>query len=152
MSTPANPRGTSNGNVSGNAEDRRRRKVWLVNEFRADVDVLAWDSKTGEVIATADRGKGIPACRCFRCGRLLTVDTVFVDRRIPGAKGGTYARNNIRPNCSCCSSITGNELRVELQTAPACPSCGGRSKYRRMINDHPCMGEFHGTPPTWRYQ
>lgn len=146
----ANPRGTSNGNAAGSAEDRRRRKVWLVNEFRADVDLS--EHATEKAWFGVPRGQGIPACRCFRCGVLLTVETVFVDRRIPGATGGTYARNNIRPNCSSCSSITGNEVRVELQTAPACPTCGGRSKYRRKLkhNDHPCMSEFHGTPPTWR--
>lgn len=146
----ANPRGTSNGNCSGSAEDRRRRKVWLVNEFRADEDALVAGVGENAVVVGVPRGEGEPACRCYRCGTLLTVETVFVDRRIPGAKGGTYARNNIRPNCGSCSAITGNELRVELASAPACTTCGGRTKYRRLVNDHPCMSEFHGTPPTWR--
>lgn len=109
----ANPRGTSNGNSSGSAADRRRRKAWLVLEFRADVDV--WVHPITGLWVAVPRGTGVPACRCYRCGVLLTAVTVFVDRRVPGAKGGTYARNNIRPNCSPCSSITGNELRTELR-------------------------------------
>jgi hypothetical protein len=70
-------RGTSNGNVNGNSEDRRRRREWLVEAYRV----------------------------------LLTVDTVTVDRIIPGCKGGTYRRNNIRPACAKCNSTTGGGLR-----------------------------------------
>lgn len=53
----------------------------------------------------------VPACRCYRCGDLLTADTVTVDRIIPGCKGGTYRRNNIRPACGSCNSETGGSLR-----------------------------------------
>ena len=44
------------------------------------------------------------------CGKLLTVDTVTVDRVVPGCKGGTYRKNNIRPSCQKCASITGAHL------------------------------------------
>lgn len=113
--------GTCNGGDRGNTTDRRRRRVWLVEAFRADVDLA-------DIIANpfmsygngrpweVTRGTGIPACRCYRCGVLLTVDTVTPDRIIPGAKGGTYRRNNIRPACSRCQSITGNEIKRGLRT------------------------------------
>ena len=34
-----------------------------------------------------------------------------VDRIVPGCKGGTYRRNNIRPACGKCNSIEGNKLQ-----------------------------------------
>lgn len=111
-------RGTTNGNVRGNSEDRRRRREWLVETFRADVDLLL--TPLGTVFGSVSIGKDhigwahdvvrAAACRCYRCGRLLTVDTVTVDRIIPGCKGGTYRRNNIRPACSGCNSETGGAL------------------------------------------
>jgi hypothetical protein len=87
------PRGTTNGNARGSSYTRRRRRAWLVETFRADVDMLE------------------PACRCYRCGKLLTVDTVTVDRIIPGAHGGRYVRGNIRPACGPCNSETGGAIR-----------------------------------------
>lgn len=103
-------RGTTNGNARGNAEDRRRRREWLVETYRADVDAYP---------EVADRsywhgtrlGLGVRACRCYRCGVLLTVETVTVDRIIPGCQGGTYRRNNIRPACGPCNSETGSRVR-----------------------------------------
>lgn len=75
-------------------------------------------------------------CRCYRCGILLynpdaypagiaSVPASFIveygtqvwaakpltiDRIIPGCKGGTYRRNNIRPACGMCNSETGGAL------------------------------------------
>jgi len=96
------PRGTTNRNDRGNVDDRRRRREWLVATFRADVDVLEW---------VADAAMNwLPACRCYRCGELLTVDTVTADRIVPGIEGGTYARSNIRPACMPCNSSTGGKL------------------------------------------
>lgn len=118
-------RGTSNSNVRGNAEDRRRRREWLVETYRADHDLATWR----HVHLGDERSFGFPAdkelpedagfirwsrqiaCRCYRCGRLLTVETVTVDRIIPGCYGGTYRRNNIRPACGACNSETGATLR-----------------------------------------
>lgn len=102
-------RGTTNRNARGSSEARRRRREWLVATFRADVDAPAWVPGIGLPRETAI-GFGRPACRCYRCGRLLTVDTVSPDRIVPGAEGGTYRRNNIRPACSDCQSITGAQL------------------------------------------
>lgn len=84
-------RGTSNSNVRGNSTDRARRRQYLVRTYEADV---------------ASR------CRCYRCGELLTVDTVTVDRIVPGCLGGRYVRENIRPACAECNTETGSALGV----------------------------------------
>ena len=129
MSAAALParRGTSNGNERGNSKDRRRRREWLVTTYRANVDVISWLDKRGPheqwpdapVVQRARIGwlnqmdlayTTIPTCRCYRCGVLLTVETVTVDRIIPGCKGGTYRRDNIRPACGDCNSETGGPL------------------------------------------
>lgn len=95
-------RGTTNRNARGNTRNRLARRRWLVDTFRADVGVVELD-QTGAYVHT-------PACRCYRCGVLLTVVTVTVDRIVPGCKGGTYRRDNIRPSCSSCASETGGSL------------------------------------------
>lgn len=89
----AQPRGTSNGNVSGNARDRRRRKQWLLDTFG-----------DGEFVA------------CFRqispkCLHVLDFATLTVDRIAPGLQFGRYVRGNILPVCGSCNSIAGNYLR-----------------------------------------
>lgn len=112
-------RGTSNGNSSGNSEDRRRRRAWLLETYRADVDAMPSVKPDGKLAAEdwngdlypEPLGEGVPTCRCYRCGRLLTIETVTVDRIIPGCQGGTYRRNNIRPACSACNSETGGRTR-----------------------------------------
>lgn len=115
-------RGTSNTNARGSTEDRRRRREWLVETYRADhdarVDVLPDDTllvMRTDLVSTysefATSRRNVPACRCYRCGTLLTVETVTVDRIIPGCRGGTYRRNNIRPACGRCNSETGGALR-----------------------------------------
>lgn len=101
-------RGTTNGNARGSVTDRERRRAWLVATYRADKDVLVIRTGNGTEIRLDTRaGHGQPACRCYRCGRLLTIDTVTVDRIIPGCRGGTYRRENIRPACGPCNSATG---------------------------------------------
>lgn len=91
----------------GNTTDRSRRKLYLLETYRANVDL-----------------EGVPACRCYRCGCLLTYETLTVDRIVPGCKGGTYRRSNIRPSCSACATETGNELKAEQGQSPV----GKRSK------------------------
>lgn len=111
MSTPVH-RGTTNGNVRGGSHDRRRRREWLVKTFRANVDVLVVETWGGPVtigVLPGTEGAHL-ACRCYRCGLLLTVQTVTVDRIVPGCEGGTYARGNIRPSCQPCASHTGAVL------------------------------------------
>jgi hypothetical protein len=106
-------RGTSNGNARGGSDARRRRREWLVLTYRADKDVVVIELAHGPLIVDVPLSSenAQPACRCYRCGQLLTVDTVTVDRIIPGCQGGTYARNNIRPACSTCNSSTGATTR-----------------------------------------
>lgn len=91
-------RGTSNKNHRGNSKDREARRKWLFKTYESD------------------HGPG--TCRCYRCGRVLCGATshlghwrLTVDRIIPGAKGGRYRRNNIRPACSRCNSETGGAVR-----------------------------------------
>lgn len=127
-------RGTTNGNARGSSEDRRRRREWLVETYRADSDIVhiwnvergasldgppTWISRTfrpasGLIRLQESWGRvaiAFAACRCYRCGTLLTAETVTVDRIIPGCRGGTYRRDNIRPACGRCNSETGGGLR-----------------------------------------
>jgi hypothetical protein len=111
-------RGTSNGNQRGGSAARRKRREYLVETYRANVDLVISPFGTIREIPVSEPLHTVPflsqrvhACRCYRCGELLTVATVTVDRIIPGCKGGTYRRNNIRPACGFCNSQTGAVLR-----------------------------------------
>lgn len=103
-------RGTTNGNARGGSDDRRRRREWLVATFRANADLIVIPFNPPVTTATLI-GMGVPACRCYRCGKLLTAETVTVDRIVPGCQGGTYRRSNIRPACQHCNSSTGATTR-----------------------------------------
>lgn len=109
---PASRRGTTNGNARGGADDRRKRREWLVQTYRADRDVYLFGLNL-EIPVPVDHGTegASMACRCYRCGVLLTTETVTVDRIIPGCQGGTYRRDNIRPACGPCNSSTGGRTR-----------------------------------------
>ena len=85
-------RGTTNRNDRGNAASRRARKMWLLS-------------------AAAGFGAHGTTVQCYRCDKPLTLETVTVDRRLAGILGGTYRRDNIRPACITCNSVTGTELR-----------------------------------------
>jgi 5-methylcytosine-specific restriction endonuclease McrA len=89
-------RGTSNANARGNTKDREARRLWLLRSFASDVST------------SSD-----PTCRCYRCGALLTESTLTVDRILPGCQGGKYTRENIRPACSKCNSVTGATTRSD---------------------------------------
>lgn len=114
-------RGTTNGNQRGSSYARRARREYLVTTFRADVGIrpdVGTDPAFMESLTAAFLERyavlsilGVPACRCYRCGKLLTVDTVTVDRIVPGCQGGTYKRGNIRPACGLCNSVTGGSTR-----------------------------------------
>lgn len=127
------PRGTTNRNERGSAANRRARREWLVETYRAEVDLYPGDgypwlgkwhleahnARTPITQIVVPIGEGSAACRCFRCGLLLTVDTITVDRIIPGCKGGTYRRNNIRPACGHCNSVTGIQVREAIRRSAA---------------------------------
>lgn len=93
-------RGTTNRNARGSSYSRERRRQWLVATYRADEDL-----------------DGEPACRCYRCGTLLTAVTVTADRIKPGCEGGTYRRENIRPACGRCNSSEGGALGARRRRA-----------------------------------
>jgi 5-methylcytosine-specific restriction endonuclease McrA len=112
-------RGTTNGNARGGSADRRRRREWLVETYRANEDVVLIDADGNYLMADDGLVAMFPACRCYRCGRLLTVETVTVDRIIPGCLGGTYRRDNIRPACETCNSSTGGALGATRKKASA---------------------------------
>lgn len=80
------PRGTTNRNARGNTRARRARRAYLLKAYEAV------------------HGPGYALC--YRCGLLLDEKTLTVDRIIPGSRGGTYRRNNIRPACGTCNSAT----------------------------------------------
>lgn len=122
-------RGTSNGNVSGNSEDRRRRKLWLIETYPADCAIAVPRRFKVELIIPVSkidqyRNDGDTVhlcCRCYRCGKLLTFETLTVDRIIPGKFGGTYRRNNIRPACKTCNESTGGKLAHASKKRSVCP-------------------------------
>lgn len=133
-------RGTSNSNDRGNVHDRRRRREWLVSVYRANVDLAVVVLPiVGQVLREVPLGTGQPACRCYRCGDLLTVETVTADRIKPHAEGGKYGtplrdaregRTNIRPACLDCQSETGGALGAQrlaqrrLKAVPTQPPGG----------------------------
>lgn len=102
----------TNRNDRGSSEDRRRRREFLMTLYRADVDA---DEELREdwngVLYEVPLGEGQPACRCFRCGKLLSLITMTIDRIIPGCRGGTYRRNNIRPACADCNNEIAKGLK-----------------------------------------
>lgn len=140
-------RGTSNGNARGGSEERRRRRQWLVDTYRADMDSLVVEVRlSAEVVypiqIEVPLGRGEPACRCYRCGTLLTVQTVGADRIVPGCQGGTYRRDNIRPACGPCNSITGGAVRGPLtskkgKNVPRIRRGGNNRKNVRFTNGRP---------------
>jgi hypothetical protein len=100
---------------------------WLVENWRANVDVLVYTLRDGYEgkyypenpaleaamvrrldgdCSIIDWANGVttwhrvPACRCYRCGWLLTVDDVFVGKIVPLLRSGSL--NNMRPACSDC--------------------------------------------------
>jgi hypothetical protein len=86
--------GTSNANVRGNTEDRRKRKLWLLSEF----------------------GDGIAAMCAFGCGTELDFSTITVDRHpVAGCNGGRYVRGNIRPACAACNEEDGRKMGRETR-------------------------------------
>lgn len=94
MSGPRHPRGTTNKNCSGNSEDRRRRREWLIATFGDD--------------------KGKAPCQAEihhdDCPGFVTIETLTVGRIVPGVEGGRYVRDNIRPEYGLCNSRHGGSL------------------------------------------
>jgi 5-methylcytosine-specific restriction endonuclease McrA len=105
-------RAEASRNERGSAEARRRRREWLLATYRANVDLYIAGTRNSVALDGSVRlGTGEPACRCYRCGELLTLLTLTVDRIVAGCHGGTYRRNNIRPACFDCNNETGQRVR-----------------------------------------
>lgn len=85
-------RGRCNSAERGGARDRRARRRWLLSPE------AEWGGD----------GLDVP---CWGCGVLLEFEDIFVDRIIPGERGGRYGRDNIAPHCSWCSCRQG-QLRT----------------------------------------
>lgn len=92
--------------------EARALRQWLVQTYRADVDLVplpGWPTGGPQYpcppgFYAVPRNKlhaGVPACRCYRCGLLLTVDTVIVDQILPNV--GAY-HPICRPVCRSCWS------------------------------------------------
>lgn len=116
-------RGTTNGNHRGNTKDRARRKAYLLRAYASDVP---------------------GHCRCYRCGTLLSAATITVDRIVPGARGGKYVRNNIRPACGKCNSATANAAKPSAPPAPASIWALDFARLGREIQAARLMGRIAG--------
>lgn len=92
MSAPTSRRSTSNANLRGNTAARAQRRAWLVTTYGDGAQV-----------------------RCFHCRVLVNARTVSCDRIRPGTRGGTYARDNLRPSCLDCNVSEGGKLGRALQ-------------------------------------
>lgn len=68
----------------GSAKSRRERKQYLLDKF----------------------GDG-ESCRCEYCIKVVTFETITVDRVKPGFLGGSYRRENIIPACIACNIEAG---------------------------------------------
>ncbi len=97
------PRGTSNTNDRGSAASRRARKIWI----------LSPEAGFGGNGTTVPCYRADTHCDVYD----LTFETMQVDRIIPGAEGGRYTRDNIRPACAWCNHGTGTRTREKLRQA-----------------------------------
>ena len=144
---PGKGRGASNTNDRGNTDARRARKAWMIETYRADRDLITKKPKdpwpidlgtlggdygqytylisTDAIVVDVPLGKGQPACRCYRCGTLLTIDTVTVDKIFTKPEGGNYntpgqdrrdRKTNIRPSCNDCQIKTGAPLAAQSRS------------------------------------
>lgn len=94
-------RGCTNRDDRGNTSNRAVRRQWLVNTF-GDGEFVDCQLKAVD-----------------HCWVAMTKWTVSVDRKRPGALGGTYRRDNIQPACPPCQSHTGGKLGAALRAAKA---------------------------------
>lgn len=92
-------RGTSNGNATGSAASRRKRKQRMLQPYGGH----------------GGNGETVP---CYRCRQPLTYATLTVDRIVAGMDGGSYAWPNVRPACQECNIATGNQLKWHRRKFP----------------------------------
>lgn len=87
----------------GNSKDRAARRRYLLSE-------AAGFGGNGTVVPCA---LGILP----DCAILVDYDMMEVDRIVPGAFGGRYTRDNIRPACVACNKTAGHETKREKALA-----------------------------------
>ena len=85
-------RGTSNSDSRGSSYQRRKRRQ-----------------------AVLDRDGNGTWALCVTCPTPVDMETMRLDRVIPGFLGGTYALDNVRPQCERCSEYQGGKLRAYLR-------------------------------------
>lgn len=135
-------RGTTSKNAQGSAEDVRRRKVWLRDTYRANVDALILrvtdeDRLTTTFLVVAGPPAGapptlfvdvpdeigwdaqlvatVPACRCYRCGDLLVYE--------PDLGVRTLTVDRIVPGCVKTRAFPRGGTYVRHNIRPACLAC-----------------------------
>lgn len=143
-----NGRGTTSKDAQGSAEDVRRRKVWLRDTYRADVDAILIRTDTAVLVLPgppAGTPPGlfvevpdevgfdgailgvVPACRCYRCGTLLVFE-VELDVR-------TLTVDRITPGCVKTAEYPRGGTYVRRNIRPACLKCnsstGGKLATRK---------------------
>lgn len=89
-------RGHRNSNERGNSAARRLRRQWLLDTFGDGVQAACHAPAAGGI-----------------CGAMVTMADMIVGRIVPWIEGGTYARDNIRPECAGCSTREG-QARMRL--------------------------------------
>jgi len=85
-------RGTSNSDARGSSYQRRKRRQ-----------------------AVLDRDGNGAWALCITCPTAVDMETMRLDRILPGFLGGTYALDNVRPQCERCSERQGGYLRAYLR-------------------------------------
>ena len=124
--TGSQPRETLSRSASAriSTETRRRRRAWIMEAWAADVPGLVRCYRCGKHLYNPDT----PPVPLMVDGDVLVVSgnqhdytqaaPLTVDRIIPGCKGGTYRRDNVRPACADCNSVTGGGLRSNNRKRP----------------------------------
>lgn len=124
VETPAATRGTTNGNQRGSSYTRRARRAWMLITFASNIPGFCRCYRCGSLLYNPDAPPFTPGGEgqitqqytpefLKRYGyQVQRSQPLTVDRIIPGCRGGTYRRNNIRPCCSGCNSETGGGLRA----------------------------------------
>lgn len=107
-------RGTSNANERGSSYTRRSRRAWIVLTYASNVPGFARCYRCGGLLFNPDEYPthtgGELVTNPAESTRPIVAYPLTIDRIIPGCKGGTYRRNNIRPACGMCNSETGGAL------------------------------------------
>lgn len=139
-------RSTTSKDSQGSAEDVRRRKVWLVDTYRADVDLLLTidlDASTPDDLAVIEQpatpanvanaelsvmlGSGLvvfyvaPAARCYRCGCLVRARLDLPEHGL--RISSTITPDRIVPGCVKTTRYPKGGTYAHENIRPACLPC-----------------------------